>query len=232
MAGASLEGEESTHICQAAGTLYHIAYTRVPGIAGIQIVEVAVPGQEHLAPAGFLCRTAIVPDGTAQAVLFHVVLGGNSGCHSAGAQSIVSAAVTGTALDDFLVLPAAGFLAQAGKGIKLTQDTDDRLTAAPGSDKRCGNAIHAFLYLKALFLQSLDENGSGFGFVEVQLRHGPYFIADSGELFTLRLNQFPDLTDLFFHIHCRSSLLISVRSIFCSLRLDAVKFHLSPLFPP
>ena len=181
--GTAAEGEEGTHIGQTAGGLDHIADARVPGVAGIQIIEVAVTGEEHLAPASLLCRTAIVADCTGKAGAFHVILGGYGGGHRTGAEGIVPAAMARAAGNQLPVFRTGSLLAEARQGVKFTEDTDDRLAGAPGADEGGGNAVHALLHRKALLLQSLDEDCSGLGLLEVELRYRPDGVADPGRIF-------------------------------------------------
>ena len=157
----------------AGGDLAAVA--GVPGQRRVQPVPQALPGHVGLGGHALLAGAAVQDDGAALAGLGQILLQTDGGGHGPGAQQVMAAAVTAAALHQLVILGAARRLRKARQGVVLRQQADDRLAAAVGGGKGGGDAADALLYLKALVLQHLDEQGGG-----LHLLHGQLGVVPDG----------------------------------------------------
>ena len=166
----------------------------------VKAVPQALPSHIGLGRHALLAGAAVQDDGAAFSGLGQIVLQADGGGHGPHAQQIVAAAVAAAALHQLVVRGAARRLRKAGQRIVLRQQANDRPTAAEGGGEGGGDAAYAFLHLKALGLQHLDEQGGGLYLLHGQLGIVPDGVRHLCHQFLLLVNG--GQRRLFCIVHC------------------------------
>ena len=175
----------------------------MPGEGGINAIEGTGTGHEHLAAAELLTGAAEVVNRTLDAILFHVVLDSHSGSQRTGAQQVMTAAMTITALTDGSMDIVASLLAQTGQSIELAEQSDCRMTFAPDTDKSGGNASQASGDLEAFAFQGSNQGSSGFLFLKAQFGCAPDLVCHIDKLIGLFVHQGFDLLNISHYRYLR-----------------------------
>ena len=109
---------------------------RVVAEAGVQPVVEALPGHEHLAPVVLLGGGPVEPYGTGDLLLLHGVAEGADAGQCSRPVNVVAAAVARRPRDQRVLL-GSHLVADAGQGVVLSLEPEDRLAPAPlGVDGR------------------------------------------------------------------------------------------------
>ena len=176
----SQTGESILHLQTGGrGTVHNfVGIAGMPGNGGIQRGEDTVAGHKGLACAAFLAGAAIENHGSGQFTGFDCFFDGNGGAQRTGAQKVVSAALTAAAVFQRFFLGKSGNLRKTGQCVILTQNTDDRPTAAEAAGKRGGDAAQILGYIEAFLGQDLHIGGGGFEFQHGKLGIFPDFVAE------------------------------------------------------
>ena len=153
-----------------------VAVMRMPGKRRVQILPDTIPRHERLGCAALFSGASVKNHSSGTLCLLQECLHTDCRCHGSRAQKVVPAAMTVPACNKLLLLQTAAFLGQTGKSIILCQNSDNRSTAAEACAEGCLNTCNAFLYLKALLLQSLAIESSRLVFLQRKLGIFPYFI--------------------------------------------------------
>jgi hypothetical protein len=104
----------------------------------------------------------------------------------------VAAAVAVTAGNDGLLFGAAGLLAQTGQSIVLSQQADDRFSAAEGGFKGRWHVGNPQLHLETVVGQGVGEALGGPDLLEIALGIGPDLIAQIRIQGAFGFDQFTD----------------------------------------
>ena len=171
--GAAGKVEADLVVGQHAPGKGHVAGCRVPGEYGVQAAEAALPGHEALAKAVLLSGAAEELHCTGRAGGLQPLLDDDGRPHRAGAQRAVAAAMSPGFPGDGTGLRHARLLAQAGEGVVLAQDADDRAPAPEGGLDGGGDAAGALRHLEPLLPQRLHNGPAALLLLVAALRRLP-----------------------------------------------------------
>ena len=134
------EGEINPCVCKRVSMLDRVESGGMPGYGGADIIEQAVARHIGLRRTTFLSGAAIVADTRLDPGVRKPVLDGGCGKQRRRTQQIMPAPMAITTVGYRSVFSNTRFLAQAGKGIKFTQDGDDGAFVSGFADDRCRHA--------------------------------------------------------------------------------------------
>jgi hypothetical protein len=149
-----------------------VPITRMHRHHRVDVVEQA--GAEHvdLARAALLGRCAVETQRSASPGRDQPLLDGNRRGGGGGAKQVMTAAVP-RALGDHRAPFRFGGLRQAGQGLELADDADDRPAAAPLRGERGGDLGDAGRDVEARALQLLLQQGAALLFLVADFREAP-----------------------------------------------------------
>ena len=174
----------------------------MPGQGDVQLVKDPFPRHKRLAGTAFLTGAAVVDDGAGQVVAAQVLFDRDGGAQGTDTQVVVAAAVAGSAGNNRLFGGGAGLLVQAGEGVKLTQEADDRVAGAVPAGEGGGDVADVLGDLKPGFRQGVAQDFHRAKFLEGGLRAIPNLVTQVIEPIFFAVD---DSKRLFF-IHVERSL--------------------------
>ena len=102
----------------------------MPCIGKIHVIKITGSGDELLGSCSFFCRTSVVADRSVLSVVDQIVLKGYRGGKASCSEQVVPAAVSAASGDDRFSFRLAGLLAESVKSVILSQESNDRFSAA------------------------------------------------------------------------------------------------------
>ena len=188
---------------------------RMPGDGDVGILEGAGADHEGLGGAAFLGRAAVIADAAGQLVLGEPVLHGGRRQQGGRAEQVVTAAMAMAAHLDLAMLGDAGFLTEAGQGVVLAEEGDDRAAFAGLAD-HCGRDVgDVFGDPEALVLQLGDMLGDRALLGVADLGNGPDPVAEFDETLFAGVDVTPEVVAI---VHVLSRWRGKPRLLFASAR--------------